>query len=97
MNDKYYEYEIRKYDEGEEDSNGPYQMWWILRRGLVRFDRKLSKESYDYYYREMGAYDKQKFEDRKMNRQEMKSKQTKLSDGKKEINLCDLLVRLQQI
>jgi hypothetical protein len=52
MFSEYYRYEIRKYHAGKEDSNGPYQKWWIVRPDLVRFDEKLSKEDYDYYYRE---------------------------------------------
>ena len=97
MDDKYYEYEIRKYDPGEEDGKGQYQMWWRVRRGLVRFDRTLSDESYDYYYRQMDKDDLKTFDDRKIKRQVEKSKRTKILDEGKGTKLCDLLVRLQQL
>jgi len=44
MYNERWRYEIRKYHEGKEDSNGPYQKWWIVRPGLVRFNQKLSKD-----------------------------------------------------
>ena len=97
MDNKYYEYEIRKYDTGEEDDKGQYQMWRRMRRGLVRFDRTLSDESYDYYYRQMDKDDQQKFDNRKIKRQIEKSERTKILGEPHGIKLCDLLVRLQQM